>query len=148
MRLVILLSLACFLGFTAIGCGGGIKTNYVEGIVTLDGEPLSGASVTFIPVAEDGLTAGGFSDDWGVYRLSSVNGSGGRGALAGEYVVTVAKTKEVPLARPVKHDDGTETKTTSESVLAPIYRERTKTPLKFTVKNGSNKIDLPLKSKP
>lgn len=138
-----------FLALAFVGCNKGPNTQYVEGTVTLDGQPLAGASVTFVPVSEGtGETAGGFSDDNGVYRLSSLYGQGGKGALAADYVVLVSKSKTVPLAKPIKYDDGTETTETSEQILNPIYRDKTKTPLKFSVKPGRNNINLELLGKP
>jgi hypothetical protein len=139
----------CFLiSFVVSGCGRTIDTNYVEGVVKLDGQPLSGASVTFIPVAENGESAGGFSDDNGKYRLTSTYGDGGKGAFAGDYIVTVTKSKTVTLEKPIKHDDGSVTTETTEHILPAIYRDRTKSPLKFTVVKGKNKFDIDLSAKP
>ena len=42
-----------FLLTAALGCGGGAKASKVEGIVTLDGAPIEGASVQFYPAGED-----------------------------------------------------------------------------------------------
>jgi hypothetical protein len=40
------------------GCGSqGLKTHYVEGIITLDGQPLEDAMITFFPAAPDGKAA-------------------------------------------------------------------------------------------
>ena len=61
----------------AIGCGGDeaetVSTEMVEGVVTLDGRPVEGATLTFVPVTEGfGAAATGMSDAEGKYRLTAV----------------------------------------------------------------------------
>ncbi|MDR2115878.1 MAG: DUF4198 domain-containing protein [Planctomycetaceae bacterium] len=138
----------CLISFIVSGCDNNIDTNYVEGVVKLDGQPLPGASVTFIPVAENGESAGGFSDDSGLYRLTSTYGKGGKGALTGDYIVIVTKSKSVPLEKPITYDDGSVTTETTEHILPAIYRDRTKSPLKFSVVEGKNRFDIDLSAKP
>jgi hypothetical protein len=147
-NLSLVFSICCLIGFAVSGCGKKIDTNYVEGVVKLDGQPLAGASITFIPVAENGESAGGFSDDNGTYRLTSTYGDGGKGAFVGDYVVTVTKSKTVRLEKPIQYDDGSVTTETTEHILPAIYRDRTKSPLKFTVVKGKNKFDIDLSVKP
>ena len=56
---------ALLLALAITGCGGqrGPKVEYVEGLVTLDGKPLDGASVGYSPVTPGkGLPAGGKTD--------------------------------------------------------------------------------------
>lgn len=59
----------------------------VNGVVTLDGNPVEGATVSF--VSQDGNTYTGFTDAQGNFSLSSGSAVG---ALPGEYKVTVVKT--------------------------------------------------------
>src|SRR5712692_350445 len=70
---------------TAAGCGGD-KTVKVEGLVTLDGNPLPGATVSFMPVGE-GRAATGQTGADGSFRLGTFGTDDG--ALAGEYKVIV-----------------------------------------------------------
>ena len=79
------------------GCGGGLRTEYVEGVVTLDGEPIQGAFVTFMPAREgEMLIAAGDTDVGGKYVLTTAEGGKpGRGAVQGEYKVTISKRKPV-----------------------------------------------------
>ena len=70
------------------GCGGGLVP--VAGTVTLDGEPVAGAKVTFIP-AGPGIPATGTTDATGRYELRI--GSGRTGVPRGRYGVTVSKLK-------------------------------------------------------
>jgi hypothetical protein len=69
------------------GCGGGVKPVKVQGVVTLDGNVLSGATVTFAPLQQGGRPAGAVTGADGKFWLTTFNT--GDGALPGEYKVTV-----------------------------------------------------------
>lgn len=77
------------------GCGGsGFKTAPVNGTVTLDGEPLSGAVVTFTPLPIEGQpVVGPFSygrcDSSGNFELN-LRKNQGKGAVVGEHSVQVS----------------------------------------------------------
>ena len=143
--------------FAAVGCGPkGLQTCYVEGIVTLDGQPLEGAVITFIPVAADGKTAAGGSDATGKYTLTSDGGEPDKGAVEGEYKVTVKKVEITNVPRPGQAPDPTRANDPNyrppamDAVQTPItprdYMLPTNTPLTATVKKGKNDIPLELKS--
>lgn len=75
-----------------VGCGEGgsdVSTVPVTGVVTLDGNPLPGASVSFSPKDSTGRAAVGMTDMDGKFSLMTV--SPGDGAVPGEYGVTVTK---------------------------------------------------------
>lgn len=75
------------------GCGqktAGPKTYPVTGAVTLKGEPVAGATVTFHG-ADGKSTAVGTTDAKGQYTLTA--GPAGQGALAGKYQVAIVKYK-------------------------------------------------------
>ena len=140
---------------TAIGCGPpgrGLRVEFVEGSVTLDGQPLGGVSITFIPINEgDGTeSALGRSKENGVYRLSSMNGDPERGAVAGEYRIIASKTEvnDPMLGMSTEEAAASGLTVTHTEILPAIYRDRSNSPLTATVKRGKNKIDLELKSKP
>ncbi|MCL2346727.1 MAG: hypothetical protein FWC50_00555 [Planctomycetaceae bacterium] len=143
----------------AAGCGDkgkGLKTEYVEGVVTLDGKPLEKASVQFSPLKFDLSAtpapgqpemANGLTDSAGKYTLSSINGDVGKGAIAGEYRVLVTKIKATTVetdaaGRPVgaaKLDSaGHPILTTQEDLIPAVYKDRKKSPLTFTVVPGKN----------
>ena len=63
------------------GCGGQ-RVEYVDGVVTLDGKPVSRAIVQFIPRGE-GRHAGGQTDAGGMYLLNTMGGTSGGGGGAG-----------------------------------------------------------------
>ena len=78
----------------AAGCGG-TKTIPVEGVVLLDDQPLAGATITFTPIAGDGLPATGRTGQDGTFTLT--NADGRSGALPGEYKVMVSKAEAMEL---------------------------------------------------
>jgi hypothetical protein len=73
------------------GCGpAGPDVQFVEGVVTLDGKPLDGASVAFVPIDKSGISAAGKTDADGRFRLNATQGKKyGKGTVVGDYVVTV-----------------------------------------------------------
>lgn len=87
MRLLVLISLA------AIGCGKA-PTVPVSGRVTLDGQPLEGASVLFQPVVADanadGFGSVGQTDADGRFELKAI-GLPHRGAIPGSHRVYISK---------------------------------------------------------
>ncbi|MDR2117778.1 MAG: hypothetical protein LBP87_15485 [Planctomycetaceae bacterium] len=125
-----------------------LETQYVEGIVTLDGIPVHGAHIQFFPKLEgSGQEAGGVSGENGFYKLSSLSGDPGKGVLEGEYLVTVAKNEAIELPKPrINPNTGDEETHETKSVLPEIYRNKTKTPIFATVVRGKNKIDIKLES--
>jgi hypothetical protein len=125
-----------------------LDTQHVEGIVTLDGVPVVGAHIQFIPKLEGiGQEAGGVSGKNGLYKVSSLSGDAGKGALEGEYFVTVAKNEAIELTKPrINPTTGDEETHETRPMLPEIYRDKTKTPISATVVRGKNKINIELKS--
>ena len=76
--------------FTAAGCDGRRTPVAVSGTVTLDGQPVEGATVTFHLVGDDkdGRLATGQTDKTGTFRLTTGNEDGAR---PGEYKVVIIK---------------------------------------------------------
>lgn len=135
-----------------IGCGPkGLSTAFVEGVVTLDGQPLGGALVTFVPeTKEGGKAASGYADTAGVYHLTSEGGGlAGEGAVPGTYVVTVTKVeiKTIPGVRnPSDPPSVKPTESVVQTVITPkTYASAASSPLKVTVAAGKNTIPLELK---
>lgn len=79
----------------ATGCGGGLDTASVSGVVTLDQKPLPNASVTFTPNTTEGIApaSNGMTDANGRYTLT-VTASGEEGAIIGNHIVTIALVGE------------------------------------------------------
>jgi hypothetical protein len=79
------------------GCGGGPSFDFapVSGTVTMDGEPLSGAQVMFVPQAESGQEAGpasmGTTDASGNFTLTSGDTDG---AVVGNHQVMITTVSD------------------------------------------------------
>jgi hypothetical protein len=146
------------------GCFGnrGIPVQFVEGIVTLDGQPLEAANVMFVPKDAEASQddnegkklgtypepASGRTDAQGKYILTSMHGKGGKGVLVGEYVITVTKTENyTPPGSPPKTPDDP-APPLSRIITPKVYSNRLQTPLTAIVVKGNNKFDFDLKSKP
>ena len=122
------------------GCRRGPPVVYVEGVVTMNGEPIEGANVGFTPAGTPGaMTAAGFTDAKGKFVLSTHTAKFGAGATVGDYVVIVSKTIIPP---------GEEDKDSPKVVLVtpPVYQVKETSPLRATVKNGRNRFEFDLKS--
>jgi hypothetical protein len=143
------------------GCGSG--TNKVEGVVTLDGKPVQGASVSFMPQGGTGQFADGFTDAEGRFTLAT---SGKAGVRSGTYKVVVTKTdavavemvpgspeymskmkKEGPKAGPPAMRPGGGASSGPKSLLPAVYSKPDTTPLTQKVPPDSSPVKLELKSK-
>lgn len=82
------------------GCGGGPgdapETVAAKGTVTVDGKPMPGLSVAFIPAS--GKLATGETDDQGNFALTT--NQPGDGAVVGSYSVAINQIQEVSEAMP------------------------------------------------
>jgi len=154
--------------FVLLGCSSGtqrqtIETEYVEGVVTLDGEPVPDATVTFVPVNKgQGMSATGRTDEQGKYTLTAVGGPGGvagepgAGTLPGEYYVGVAKAvssggeiQEEQEGQEVEEQSGPKPpeEPKIEHVIPPKYNNPRESGIKVTVKKGKNVIPIELTTK-
>lgn len=90
---------ACALtGITALvamspGCGGGPRLVPVAGTVTLDGKPLEGATVSFVPAAGSTVSTSG-TDVTGPEGNFQMTFKGRAGLAPGLYTVMISKTEE------------------------------------------------------
>jgi len=83
------------------GCGRGLRLVPVTGSLTLDGKPVSNASVLFVRV-DEGPAAFGVTDSQGRFELYTVNR---RGAALGSYRVAVTLEQSVALPGTVGIDE-------------------------------------------
>lgn len=77
----------------SIGCGSGLVP--AEGLVLLDGQPLAGATVTFMPQAK-GRPASAVTGADGRFKAALPDGKGG--LAPGEYRVVVMLVKQAVVA--------------------------------------------------
>ena len=132
------------------GCGGPFKPVYLEGLVTLDGEPLAGATVTFLPEDGDGHPASGFTDQEGVFKLTTFKKNDG--ALPGEYCIVVTKIQSIeapPEANSgeadavLKHYKSLKSQG-RRTLLPPIYAQAATTPFHCAVPPPDKQVILAL----
>jgi hypothetical protein len=135
------------------GCGPVISyTDPVEGTVTLDGKPLGGVHLDFVP---DGTPrarpeiARGNTDGEGRYRL--VRDSGATGAFVGGHRVVVVRGRE----QDTRGDDGSgaadPVAANQAADLRPVPRQYNSpgtTPLRVEVTADRHGYDLELRSDP
>lgn len=117
------------------GCGGSDlpELGTVSGLVTLDGAPLTGATVTFAPAV--GRPSQGITGDDGRYALEYT--AGHPGALLGKHVVRISTE------RYVEKPDGS-VEEMKERVPAKYHANST---LEATVAAGVNDLPFALESK-
>jgi hypothetical protein len=139
----------------AIGCGNK-KTVKVEGVVKVDGKPASGVMVKFVSQDKGGRDANGFTDDDGVFQLTTANTNDG--AIPGSYKVTLSKSKGIGnTAAPNPNDPEAMAKAMREfneknkgggpekSLLPEIFSKADTTTLKYEIPYDG-KIEIEIKS--
>jgi len=134
--------------FPFTGCQKGrLKTNYIEGVVTLDGQPIEGVNVNFTPATPGvGEAAGGMTDASGKYGVTSVNGGAfGRGAVEGDYIVTLTKLEVTTFDAPISTPSGL-MYSSSEEKMPQEYTDIQHSPLKRTVVKGKNTFNFDITS--
>ena len=80
-----------FLVISCIGCSGDSRVAVVRGTVTLDGEPVPEASLTFMP-KDGGRPAFGITDANGAFTLTTFGENDG--AIPGMHSVTITAVEE------------------------------------------------------
>ena len=93
MKKLLSLAFACCAALlVTVGCGGAPQLEGLEkysGVITLDGEPLAGASITLVPSTMALKGAGAVSDEKGKFVFQTLQA--GDGVMPGDYRVTVQK---------------------------------------------------------
>jgi hypothetical protein len=150
---------AVTLAFLGVGCGGATKPVPVEGKVTLDGQPVAGAAVSFLMGPGTPQPAHGETQEDGSYRINTANL--GEGALPGEYKVTVVWEPPPPpqfrsgeggpsrqeQQRAIEQAQAKARKTGKGPNIPAIYSDPVKTPLKVKVPAPGGRADFALTSK-
>jgi hypothetical protein len=128
--------------FGLCGCGGGADVptlGTVTGKVTVDGQPLAGAMVTFSPVA-DGRPSSGTTGSDGTYTLQyNVDNAG---ATIGQHTVMVTAGGED--AGDYEGDDPTVTEDEGEGDAGGLPAAAADGSLKKDVSAGANTINIEL----
>ena len=145
-----------------LGCNGQptLQTEYVEGLVTVDGEPVAEATVTFVPVTEgQGASATGMTNAQGIYKLTAavtgdVAAVAEAGTLPGEYHVGVMKNVvDTPMSQEEAEQQGIEYVPPPPGVLQEPkitfvvpqkYNNPRQSGIRVTVEPGRNNLPLEL----
>jgi hypothetical protein len=150
--------LGAALVLAASGCGRKDKPIPVRGTVTLDGQPVVGAAVNFIPEGGNGVPAYALTKEGGVFDLTTT--SLGDGAMAGNYVVTITWEEPHPpvfrpkegglskaqLARKLELEEQRRKKMAHQVNIPEVYGHPARTPLRQKVP-PSGKVEFSLDSK-
>src|SRR5262245_1223682 len=137
-----------FAAIFVAGCGRkgpNLPPQYpVSGTIMLDGKPLAGAGIMFLPRGETrGTGAFAMTDAAGKYSLKT--DYGGPGAPDGEYAVTISKVVNRDGTPYVPNPNAAEAG--ERETLPGTYSDSMKTVLKANVPKGGDTIDFDLKSK-
>ena len=124
---------ACAAAALLLGCSSGPETGDVAGTVTFKGKAVKEGRVTFLNPKEGGAAESEIGPD-GRYSISKVP--------VGEYLIVVT-----PLSVIMDTDPGKSPPAPVEKQAPDIprkYRQEGTTPLKYTVKPGSNEFKIEL----
>ncbi|MDA7886740.1 carboxypeptidase-like regulatory domain-containing protein [Pirellulales bacterium] len=149
----------CVIILSSFGCGNSdANVEYVQGVVTLDGAPLEGATVFFSPKGSAGKGAAGTTQSDGSFTLNTQGAKPGDGTAVGDYSVTVSKV-EMPEFPDIAEDDpryGTpehdrlqqEASSAKPKVIVPEkYNSAETSPFTAKVESGSNTFTFDISSK-
>ena len=130
------------------GCGESVTQSDtaipVTGTITLDGKPLEGAGVTFIPlVADQGQGGVGSTDAEGKFEVTHFRT--GKGLEPGEYRVAISKLV-MQDGSPIPPGTSSAAELATKNVLGPQYSDPNSTTLKANVASGGKPIDFALTS--
>ncbi len=137
--------LALMAGCEAASIGGLVP---VTGKVTLDGKPLAGAQVVFVPNGTKGRAASAACDAEGNYALIT---NTDKGVMPGSYKVQVnyiAKPDGTPITTFEEGMDITQLEASGQArqILPPRYSDLQQTELKFEVNSsGKNEYNIDMK---
>jgi hypothetical protein len=130
---------ALFLTLAAVGCGGSAGLTPVSGKVTLDGQPLTGASGTimFVPAGDSG--AGGMAslNSDGTYQAKTGSLPG---LQPGEYDLSVTATEATKVSLGTDYQ-----KTEPKSLIPEKYNNAKTSGLKVKVEGSSKSHEIVLK---
>lgn len=132
---------ACCCCVFALGCGPSLVP--VRGVVTLDGEPVADAAVSFIrqPTGENAI---GMTNEEGEFSLKTTKL--GDGVLPGEHVVVVSCVKYVGATEQADGVEGTSAPITENWITPQHYAEPTTSGLTQEVVKGMQPVKIELKS--
>lgn len=139
--LLMVLSIAIY---SLTGCGSSGGEVEATGVVLMDGNPLDGALVRFIPAeGTKGAGGAGNTDSSGKFTISSPQGL--KKILPGKYKVVVSKTN---VRQPKEGEKMVLIDSDIKELLPPIYSNQDRTILSYTVESPTKPIEIKLEGKP
>ena len=129
--------LAVAVAVAVVGCNR--HPSSVAGSVTLEGKPLPTGVIMLTPARSGPSAYGAIAPD-GSYRLQT---GAAKGLEPGEYIVTVAANEPPPAGS--SEAGGRNAEAIRPLMTPPEYSDVKTSPLRITVKPGSQKVDLDLK---
>jgi hypothetical protein len=147
-RLLSFVALVQCATFLLLGCGGerGPELAPVTGLVTLDGKPLAGALVTFVPQGETrGQGSFAHTDAAGKFELQTTDGQ--KGAVAGTYKVLVNKLVNPDGTDYVPTEEVSPMDSNAREILPPQYSSHERTRLTATIPSEGKMVKFELVSK-
>ncbi len=129
---------------TTLGCGADVTFEIVpvDGIVTLEGQPIDEAQVVFHPVDPTAAPVNrpvGITDTAGHFRLTTL--SANDGAAIGTYKITISWQERMMV--------GEESTRSGKSLISAVYTDPVRTPLEHTVSaDQPQRLKLELFKKP
>src|SRR5439155_4989622 len=132
------------------GCSNSSRpsTYPVTGTVTLQGKPVAGAAITFVPTGSEGEAASAITDPDGKYALTTWQA--GDGARPGEYRVKVSKQEQTTVdpSKMVRnlsieeeqkiYVEKKKAPPPAKSLVPSKYQDESSSGLSHTVPNGSS----------
>lgn len=142
LRLLAHVGLAVFISLSLPGCGSDSRFGFVEGVVRLDGQPVTTGTVRFVPTA--GRAASGTIGSDGRYVLGTYEKSDG--ALIGTHqVAIIAYQSTAPTGgRP---DTSRPSSGTTRPLVPKHYMSPGTSGLSYDVKPGRNHWEIELTSR-
>jgi hypothetical protein len=137
---------------SAAGCSRGPQFADVEGVITVNGRPLSDAEVTFLPDPEVGTlgpTSSAYTDDKGHYQLMTHKGQSG--AVVGTHRVCIRDLRTLPMPAIFDAEGNPQRAAKSRPKVSRVptaYNSSRETPLRgIEVKPGGPQVlDFPIGS--
>ena len=135
-----------------VGCKDNMGGTYPLSIkVTMDGNPLEGATVSLIQQTGEGHAAVGMTDAKGIAIIKSTEGWGG--AFPGEYAVTIKKTEHSVSSTPVGKEEGTRDEAdniyaVSRELLPAKYASFSTSEMKVIHESKSGTFEFDISSNP
>ncbi len=128
------------------GCGpkDGLERAQISGIITIQGEPLSHASVQFVPAGAPGLGALGFSDENGKFTVISSR-EDDAGVPPGDYMVVVSRWANPDGKVLGPEDTQADNQYARETIPAPYSGQSSPLKVNIPKEGGEIKIDVPAK---